>query len=445
MNKEELLKAIEKEDVSFLRFLYVDNDGLIRGYVSAKNSISGDLDSGHAYTSAMPFFSALDTIVSGSRFGPVGEYRHVPDLTSFRLVPYIPNTASVICDIKTIAHEPSGICGRSALKDFLNSCGYDIKASFENELYFILEDENGYLRPFDNSLCFATSGMNSTSEIIAEIVDALAIQGIEVEKYYPEYGPGQQEIVCKYDTALRASDNQVMFRETVRGIAEKHGVIASFMPKPFQNLAGSGGHIHVSIWKNGTNLFYDQNDPLNLSKLGRNFVGGVLKHLPAICAFTAATVTSYKRLIPNNWASCTNTWGLDNREAAARVCSGQYGRESETLNVEIKAADCANNPYLALLAILSAGVDGIENNLDPGEPVYQDPLTLSAEEQKRQNIIRLPQTLGEAVAALQADTLYKNVLGEVFWEEYIKLKEFNWRQYNAQVTPWEISKFAKIF
>ena len=445
MNKEEILNIVDKENIKLVRFLYVDGDGLIRGYVANVNSLPSDLDSGHAYTTAMPFFSALDATIPNSRFGPIGEFRAVPDLETFRLVPYVPNTASIICDFKTIEHEPSGICPRAALKDFLNNCKYDFKASFENELYFVLEDENGNLKPFDDSLCFTTRGMNTTSAIISEIIDNLAVQGIEVEKYYPEYGTGQQEIVTRYDEALRATDNQILFRETVRGVAEKHGVIASFMPKPFQHLAGSGGHIHISAWENGINLFYDKDDPLNLTSLARNFIGGILKHLPAICAFTAATVTSYKRLLPHNWASCTNTWGLDNREAAARVCSGQFGRESETTNIEMKAADSANNPYLAILAVLAAGVDGIENNYDPGEPLNIDPLNLSFEDQKRLNIKRLPQNLGEAINALKEDTLYQDLLGEVLFDEYIKLKEFNWQVYSTQVTPWEISKFAKIF
>jgi len=445
MNRIEILELMEKEKVEFVRFLYVDNDGLIRGYVSPKKSVLSDLASGHAYTKAMPFFSALDTVVPDSRFGCVGEFRAVPDLETFRLAPYVAKTATVICDFKTIDHEPAGVCGRLALKKFLNESSYQFKASFENEFYFALEDGHGNLRPFDRSLCFATLGMNSTAAIIAEIMEALEVQGIEVEKYYPEYGPGQQEIVCKYDSALKAADNQVLFRETVRGIAEKFGVTASFMPKPFQNLAGSGGHIHISIWDDGKNLFYDEASPHKLSDLAHHFIGGILDHLPAICAFTAAIVTSYKRLIPHNWASCTNTWGFDNREAAVRVCSGQFGRERETVNIEIKAADSANNPYLSLLAIIAAGIDGIKRGLSPGEPQFADPLTLSAEEQKKFNIRRLPRTLGEAMEALKRDYLYREILGELLWDEYIKLKEFNWSQYNNQVTPWEIARYAKIF
>jgi len=445
MTRAEILETIEERDIDFVRFLYVDNDGVIRGYASHRGSVSGDLESGHAYTVAMPFFSSLDTLVPGSRFGCVGEFRAVPDLDTFRVAPYAPGTATVICDFKTLEHEPCGVCGRSALKDFLRDSGCEVKASFENELYFALEDEQGNLRPYDDSLCFSTSGMNSTVEIVREIADALSAQGVVVEKYYPEYGPGQQEMTCGYAPALRAADNQVIFRETVRAVAARHGIVASFMPKPFQHLAGSGGHIHVSVWDGDRNLMYDADDPYNLSEFGRYFVGGILRHIRSICAFTAATVTSYKRLVPHNWASCFTCWGPDNREAAVRVCSGQHGREQETTNLEVKAADCANNPYLALVAILAAGFDGVRRRIDPGEPALVDPYDMSEEERASRKIERLPQTLLEAAQALRADTLYRDVLGEVFWDEYIKLKEFNWSQYNQQVTPWEIARFAKIF
>jgi len=445
MTVEEVLQIIEKEGIQFVRFLYVDNDGLIRGYVSHKSSVKGELTSGHAYTVAMPFFSSLDVVVPGTRFGCVGEYRAVPDLDTFRVAPYAQKTATVICDFKTLDHRPTGVCARTALKDFLKNTGYEVKASFENEFYFVREDGEGNLFPYDDSLCFTTAGMNSTQNIVLEITDALTAQGITVEKYYPEYGPGQQEIACKYDSALKAADNQVIFRETVRGVAARHGILASFMPKPFQHLAGSGGHIHLSVWDGDVNLLYEKDAPYNLSEFGRHFIGGILKHIRAICAFTAATVTSYKRLIPHSWASCSSCWGPDNREAAVRICSGQFGREHETLNIEIKAADCANNPYLALTAILAAGFDGVKNRIDPGEPALSDPYDMSEEERKARNIHRLPETLLEAAQALRADPLYRETLGEIFWDEYIKMKEYNWSEYNRQVTPWEIKKFAKIF
>lgn len=445
MTREEILKLVEERGIEFVRFLYVDNDGIIRGYVSHRSCLAGDLVSGHAYSAAMPFFSSLDTLVPNTRFGCVGEYRAVPELDTFRIAPYAPKTATVICDFLTVDHKPTGLCGRMALKDILAKSNYQVKAAFENELYFIRQDDLGNLHPFDDSLCFATTGMNTTAPIILEIAEALTEQGLTVEKYYPEYGPGQQEIICRYDTALKAADNQVRLRETVRAIAAKHGILASFMPKPFQNLAGSGGHIHVSVWDGDKNLFYDANAPYKLSSFALSFIAGILEHIRAVCAFTAGTVTSYKRLVPHNWASCYSCWGPDNREASVRVCSSQYGREQETLNLEIKAADSANNPYLALGAILAAGFDGVRRGLKPGEPALQDPSDFSDEERASRNIRRLPQTLLEAAQALRADELYREALGEVFWDEYIKLKEFNWSEYNRQVTPWEIAKFAKIF
>jgi glutamine synthetase len=445
MTKDEIVKLSREKGIEFVRFLYVDNDGVIRGYMSHVGCLAGDLVSGHALAAAMPFFSALDTLVPDSRFGCVGEVRALPDPDTFRVAPYAPKTATVLCDIMTPELKPSGVCGRTALKNILAGTNYEIKASVENELYFMLPDGDGGYRPFDRSLCFASTGMQSTAPIISDIAGALTEQGLTVEKYYPEYGPGQQEIICRYDKALTAADNQVRLRETVRAVAAKHGVVASFMPKPFQNQAGSGGHLHVSVWDKGKNLFFDPRAPYKLSEFGLAFAGGILEHLRAICAFTAGIVTSYKRIVPHNWASCYSCWGPDNREAAVRVCSSQFGREEETLHFEVKVADAANNPYLAIGAILAAGLDGVKRGLTAGEPVLVDPSNLSPEERAKRNIKRLPQTLLEAAQALRKDTLYRDVLGEVFWDEYIMLKEFNWSEYNRQVSPWEIDKFATIF
>jgi glutamine synthetase len=445
MTKEEIMKLVRENDIEFTRFLYVDNDGVIRGYMSHRDCLSGDLVSGHAFAAGMPFFSALDTLVPGTRFGCVGELRAVPDPDTFQVAPYAPKTATVICDFVTPEHKPSGVCGRTALKNVLAGSKYEIKASVENEFYFMLPDGEGRYRPFDRSLCFATTGMQSTAPIILEITESLTAQGMTVEKYYPEYGPGQQEIVCRYDTALRAADNQVRLRETVRAVASKHGVVASFMPKPFQNLAGSGGHIHISVWDKGKNLLYDAGAPQQLSEFGLAFIGGILEHIRALCSFTAATVTSYKRLVPHNWASCYACWGLDNREAAVRLCSSQFGREEETLNLEVKVADSANNPYLAIAAIVAAGLDGVKRGLRAVPPVLSDPSDLSPAERAERNIRRVPQTLFEAAQALRENALYREMLGEVMWDEYVMLKEFNWSEYNRQVSPWEIDKFAAIF
>ena len=235
---------------------------------------------------------------------------------------------------------------------------------------------------------------------MGDIVDSLVAQGIEVEQAINEYGPGQQEIAVRYRDALGAADQQVKFRDTVRGVAEtKHGLIASFAPKPFADGVGSGAHIHFSLWDpdGSRNLMYsaDAGDRL-LSDIGRWFVAGVLLHLPALVALTCPSFNSYERLMPHSWASSTVSWGPDNREASVRVASVFRGREAESTNVELKACDPSCNPYLALGGLIVAGLDGVRRRLEPPEPVLHDPANVPASERARHGIRPLPGSLREA-------------------------------------------------
>ena len=444
--KQDIMKEVKENNIELIRFVYTDNDGVIRSYATTPAELEGDLESGHSFAIAMPFFSVLDDLVQGTRFGAVGEISAVPDPNTFRVLPFVDSTAMVICDFKNKSdHTPCGLCARSLLKHYLCGLDYEVRAAFENEFYLLVRRDDGTYAPFDKSLCFATSGMNTQHEVAKSIIRALGSMGLRVEKYYPEYGQGQVEIVYRYDDALNTADNQVFFRETVRGVAQNHSLVASFMPKPFQHLAGSGAHIHLSLFKEGNNLFYDSNDQNGLSQMAKYFIGGILIHLRAICAFTTSTVNSYKRLVPHHWASAYVCYGLDNREAAIRVVSGMKGREAASFNLELKPVDASCNPYLAILATLAAGMDGINRKIDPGEPVSIDPYDMMEEERRERGISRLPKTLGEAAEALSADMLFKDVLGEVFWDEYIKLKRFDWTQYIQHVSEWEVEKYVEAF
>ena len=442
-----ILNQIKENNIDMVRFLYVDADGMIRGYSSTSESFEEDFISGHLYAKGMATaFSVLETLAPQSKFGPIGEWSGVPDPSTFRVLPYVPSTASFIVDFKQReSHEESGLCGRSALKKLLNSLGYEVKACFENEFYLLKRDETGKFEPFEASKCFSTRGMNTSHKLITEIIKALQKQGITVEKHYPEYGPGQHEIVMKYVDGLKAADEQILFRETLRGVTQNHNLIASFMPKPSPELPGSGAHIHVSLWKDGKNVFYDKNKPEGLSQTASYFMGGVLKHLSAICAFTAPIVTSYKRLIPHNWASAYACTGINNREAALRISTGQHSRYEKTTNIEFKPVDGTCNPYLALSAILAAGAEGIEKQIIPSEPLECDPGNLTENERKNLGIYRLPRNLGEAISALEEDEFFKEVFGEMLYKEYIALKSFMWEEYNKQITDWEIKHFLEAF
>lgn len=447
MNKnEDVISAVKQNGIELIRFVYMDNDGVIRSYITTAEELAGDMEVGHPFSIAMPFFSVLDTLTPETRFGCLGEIVGLPDPATFRILPWVSKSGMMICDFLTKKdHEPTGLCPRTMLKDYLAGMEGEVMTAFENEFYLLKRGEDGHPVPFDNSLCFATSGMNQQHQVALDIIQTLKSLGMSVEKYYPEYGRGQAEIVYKYGPALESADNQLYFRETCRGVALNHGLIASFMPKPFKHLAGSGAHLHLSLWQDGKNRFYDPAGENGLSDEARFFIGGILKHLKALCAFTASTVNSYKRLVPHSWASAYTCWGFDNREAAVRLVTGMKGREEKSINIELKPVDGACNPYLAVLTVLAAGMDGVKNRIDPGPPVTMDPHDLSPEERSRLGIERLPETLGDAADALAADPFFTDLLGQVFVEEYLALKHFAWKEYLSQVSDWEIENYIEVF
>ncbi|MGH3296899.1 MAG: glutamine synthetase family protein, partial [Trebonia sp.] len=253
-----------------------------------------------------------------------------------------------------------------------------------------------------------------------DLVDALIQQGLEVEHYYPELGHGQQEVPIRHASALRAADNHVLLRETVRAVAIRHGLWASFAPKPLPVQAGNGAHLHASLWADGANAFADPAGRYGLSEVGYHFLAGVLAHLPGLVALTCGTVNSYRRLVPQSWSGAFACYGPDNREAALRICSpiGSHG----SVNLELKPIDSTGNPYLALGAFIYAGLDGIRRSLSPGEPVLVDPAVLDSSERERLSVVGLPSSLGDALDALEADSFLTSVLGPLRSTAYLAVK-----------------------
>ena len=227
---------------------------------------------------------------------------------------------------------------------------------------------------------------------------------------------------------LRAADNVCLVRETVRGVARTFDLFATFAPKPFLDQAGSGAHIHFSLWGTegsehaGKNLFYDANQRGGLSQLAKYFIGGILRHIRGLLAITCASPNSYRRLLPHFWSSAYDTYGFDNREGAIRVPSAFWGREPDSINLEFKPSDHSGNPYLALGAFIAAGLDGIKNNIDPGPPQEIDPGNYSDEEREQLGIHRLPTSLDEALDELERDTVLTEALGPLLASSYIAVK-----------------------
>ena len=426
MTPHDILQQARQAGVVLVRFLYCGNDGVIRGKTTHIDRLERRLTEGIGLTVAMQSFTMLDQLVPEGHFGPVGEIRLLPDPASFALLPYAPRQARLFCNLIQLDQQPWAVCPRSFLQHTLAEAaaqGYCLQATLENEFYLI-RDVDGQRLPYDTSRCFSSIGMDNAGAILLDIIAALSAQGIQVEQYYPELGPGQQELSVHHAPGLRAADNQLALRDTVRGVAHQHGLLASLAPKPFANQAGNGAHIHFSLWDETSqrNLFYDANDAVQLSTLGYHFIGGVLAHLPGLVALTAPSVNSYRRLQPRFWSSAYTCYGPDNREAAVRIASPFWQREMASINLELKPCDPSCNPYLALGGLLAAGLDGIARQRHPGPPTLHDPASLSEHERHQRNIQRLPRTLTEALDALQADAVLMTALGTELAQEYLIVK-----------------------
>ena len=404
MDIREVVAAARQSGVKLIRFEYCDVSGVARTKAVHVAQLEHKLLEGVSLTRAQMSINLLEEVVPIDGFEPVGEIRLVPDPSTFTVLPWVPASASVLCD--QLGHDRLnwGACGRSYLKDVIARAaglGLTIQATFENEWYLAKEVDGEYI-PFDlhdHAPVYSAIGHDLNADIMIETVDALESQGISVEAAINEFGAGQQEISIRHSDALTAADNQMKFRDTVRGVALRHGLLASFAPKPYPEQIGSGAHLHFSLWDlaGKTSLLYDKNAEGGLSKIGRHFIAGVAEHLPALVALTAPSYNSYRRLKPNAWASATTAWGFDNKEAALRVCSPFYKREEQSVNIEFKASDASANPYLSLGAIIACGLDGIERELDPGDPSEHDPALLSPEELERGKVRPLPTSM---VAAL---------------------------------------------
>ena len=442
MNTEELLQQVQTANVQFVRFLYCDYSGVARGKVIHSSLLAHKLQEGLGLTRAQMAINLLEDMVEIPGMEPVGEIRIVPDAETFTILPWTPGSASVLCDQLDHNHQSWGACPRSFLKAILQraeSMGIHIEATFENEFYLAREQDGRYI-PFDHAPVYSSIGLDLAAPIMHDIVSALVQQGLQVEQAINEYGPGQQEISIRHVPALRAADNQIKLRDTVRGVALQHNLLASFAPKPFPEEIGSGCHIHFSLWdkQSGENIIYDPQNSRGLSQAGSAFIAGLLEHLPALLALTCPSYNSYRRLQPNSWSSAYTAWGFDNREAAVRVVSPFWGREKQSYHLELKTVDSSANPYMALAALIAAGLDGIARQLAPGEPCECDPDKLSEAERAQRRVYRLPTTMKTALNALEKDHLLMEAMGDFMGRSYLAVRRSEEKAFSEQDSDFEI-------
>lgn len=418
---------------------------------------------GTAKTKSVPASHLEDILTGGAGFagfalwgmgmGPHGpDYMAVGDLPTLKLIPWMPGYANLTCD-GHVNSEPYEYDSRVVLKKAvarLAERGWTLNTGIEPEFMLLKKDANGNVHPFDDSddlekPCYDYKGLARGSEFLEQLVDNLIASGFDVYQADHEDANGQFEINYTYADCLTSADQLVFFKMAASEIAHNLGMVCTFMPKPFPNRTGSGMHYHLSVSsKESKNLFYDKTDKrgMGLSKLGYQFLAGILHHAPALTAIAAPTVNSYKRLVVGRalsgatWAPAYIAYGDNNRTSMVRI---PYGR------LEMRLPDGSSNPYLVSAAIIAAGLDGIDRNLDPGEPVNENLYEWSAAQLKKARISVLPQNLNQALDALEKDKVILGALGDRLGKEFLELKRMEWVEYQRHVSDWEVKRYLEFF
>lgn len=448
MTVDEIAQRATGAGTRLVRLLWCDLSGVIRSKAVHPRLLPSVAVGGVGLMPAALLATLLDHVAPHERGSPVGEVRLRPDLATFRLLPYGTRLAALHADLATLDGAPWALCPRACLRrQVARLAGHGLRAqvAFETEFTLCRWQENRWT-PFDDSLHYATYGMMMAGGFIEDLMVALEAQDLAPEHYTPGAGHGQQEVTIGPAPALCAADNHLLVRETVRALAGQHGLAASMAPRPFASDAGNAAHLHLSLWdeSSGQNAIYDQ-DTGDLSAIGRHFIGGMLAHLPALLALTCPSVNSYRRLQPATLAGVFACYGPDNREAAIRLPAPLAGAEATTARLELRPVDQAANPYLALGAVLAAGLDGLERRLDPGPPLLLDPLRLGEEARLQMGVRRLPQRLPEALAALESDAALTAALGPELLAAYLAVKRQEVADFAAADSDYEFKQHFQKF
>lgn len=430
--------------VDLVRLLFVTQSGAVRAHSVDRSKVESVVSKGVTLSQLVQSYNALGLRDKSGRFDAAGEVRLHPDPDTYRSLPYAKRAGAMLCDLRTLDGDPWSVDPRSSLRAVcrsLNSEGLTPKVAFESEFHLFRED-GGEVERVDHRGAYSTGSTRETHETLLSMIDALKSQGIPVEKYYPEYAAGKHEIVTGPRTGVRAADQHVILRETVDSVARTEGYRATFLPKPFDH-STNGCHIHLSLWDDDNVLYDAERD--GLSDTGRQFTAGLLEHAPALVALTAATANSYARLQPQIGAAAFACWGHGNREALVRVPAPDPDDDGASTRLEFRAADNTANPYLGLLGLLAAGKDGIDRELEPRDPVSVDPGNLSPSERADRGIERLPRTLGEALDALEADSVLMDALGTDLAETYLEVKRSHWEAFTESAVSWERNRLRSVY
>ena len=442
--QEFVLRTLEERDIRFVRLWFTDVLGFLKSVAVAPAELEGAFSEGIGFDG-----SAIEGFARVYESDMVAK----PDPATFQVLPWqTPDgsnySARMFCDITMPDGSPSWADPRHVLRRTLSKAseaGFTCYVHPEIE-FFLLKDlpgDGSEPIPADNGGFFDQTSHETATHFRRHAIEALEAMGISVEFSHHEGAPGQQEIDLRYADALTMADNVMTFRYVVKEVAITQGVRASFMPKPFSDQPGSGMHTHFSLFEGDRNAFHDEEDPFQLSDIGKQFVAGVLKHAREISGVTNQWVNSYKRLIVGGEAPTAVCWGHANRSALVRVPMYSPGKSSSR-RVEIRSLDSACNPYLAYSVILAAGLKGIEKGYELPPPAEDDVWSLTDRERRAAGYANLPQNLGEALTEMENSELLPEALGEHVYDFFLRNKRTEWDAYRRSVTPYELRTLLPV-
>jgi glutamine synthetase len=437
-SKEYVLRMAKEQDVKFIRLWFSDILGSLKSVAITVEELEEALEEGKGFDgSSIEGFARIDE----------SDMMAMPDPNTFAILPWRPaenRVARIFCDILLPGGQPFEGDPRYVLKRNLKRAadlGYTFYVAPELEYFYFANPESTTV--LDRGGYFDLTPLDAATDLRRETVLALEEMGIGVEASHHEVAPSQHEIDLRYTDALTMADSTMTYRLIVKEVALRHGVHATFMPKPLADQNGSGMHVHQSLFQGERNAFFDANDKDHLSAIAKSYIAGLLRHAREITIVTNQWVNSYKRLVPGYEAPVYLSWALRNRSDLIRVPEYKPGKE-EDLRIEYRSPDPACNPYLAFAVMLAAGLEGIEKQYPCPEPVEENVFQMTAEERQRRNIAHLPGSLFEAIELAEKSELLRRCLGDHLFEILLKNKLIEWSEYRRHVTDYEIKRYLPI-
>ncbi len=434
--KKDIITRIKEEDIEFIRLQFTDMFGSLKNVAITASQLEKALDNKCMFDG-----SSIEGFV---RIEESDMYLY-PDLDTFEIFPWRPQqgkVARLICDVYKADGTPFEGDPRYVLRRVLQEAkdmGYSFDVGPECEFFLFHTDDNGMPTTIthEKASYFDISPLDLGENARRDMVLALEDMNFEIEASHHEVAPAQHEIDFKYGPALRTADNIMTFKLVVKTMAKKHGLFASFMPKPLYGVNGSGMHTNMSLTKNGKNIFDDPKGENGLSKEAYYFIAGIMQHIKGMTAVANPLINSYKRLVPGHEAPVYIAWSATNRSPLIRIPASR----GAGTRIELRSPDPAANPYLLLALCLAAGLDGIKKQMQPPKAVNGNIFELSPREMKRAKIESIPADLNQAILAMEEDPFVKEVLGNHVFGKYLEAKKEEWDQYRKQVTQWEISEY----